>query len=788
MMLKKYFYILFAALALAACTDESKTDDLQKQIDELKGSEIAGIRAQLDRVGASVADLQKLDTELKAYIGNADLPALKAADAALGQKITDLQAYAGREVNEDCDWLATTFITLEKQSAVLIDLASVRLGLAPLPETASKTRVAAAVTAAESSIRLWVNEDINGYYTIAQTDAKLKALEDALKEEDEALAGDVDKLREAIDSARTALTSAYQAAIAEAITTTNGVINQKIADDIQAASDAIQLQIDALSGRLDSLEARVAALETSVSKLLGCVKSIAVVPSNSDGSVAFSDTPSNTIRFEIYPLEAAQALAQQGSSAFSLDYVGTATRSSIFTNIPIGEVSFDGELLSVVADGSDIPSQVKTGERSINARLRISDGTVTRSSGFFHLVYQASPVTVELLPLGDVEEQNALLTAKATIYRNATDDVFFGFVYSEYEDNLDIDMLSGRDTLMAYGLTTEGIFSRVTRTLSLGVRYYYKAFASKNDVITYSEQTGSFIVAVCAAPSPTVTVHDAQLVDFNWAVNSGEKYRLEVYTEMILASEEPDASELVLGVELTASQLPYTKFFVQKTGKYYYRVKAIDIAGEKRDSKWVIGNFKIEQSYAWPNDAASFDYGASMGRPKTADISPESFEAEEYDVGDSFSSPVTVGNVTWLATPSNKGVYMGDRISYNKSKNTTTIAGSTPVASDIGFRFKINRPGAFRFSFKLNKSTDVWSGKEQKFVAVIEMPFSTGSVVRTLYNQRPADDYSVTFEVPAEMLCGITAPATIYFWHESDNASSASLLLDYYAPVWTRSQ
>lgn len=785
MTVKRYFYILLAALTLAACTDESKTDELQKQIDELKGSEIADIREQLDKVGASVADLQKLDTELKAYIGNADLPALKAADAAIAQEITDLQAYAGQEVNEESDWLATTFLTLEKQSAVLIDLASVRLTLAPLPETASKAKVVAAVAAAEASVCGWVNDGIIGYYTIAQTDAKLKALEDALKAEDEALAADVNELREAIDSARTALTAAYQAAITEAINTNNGQVNQKIASDIQAASDAIGLQINAITGRLDSLEARVAALETSVSKLLGCVKSIAVVPSFSDGSVEFSDTPSNTIRFEVYPLEAAQALAQQGTAAFSLDYVGTVTRSSMFTNIPITSVSFDGEVLSVVADGTDIPAQVKTGERSINARLRISDGTVTRSSGFFHLAYKASPVTVELLPLGNIEQMNATLTARASLCRNATDDVFFGFVYSVYEDNLDIDLATGRDTLITYALSPEGIFSDVTRTLNLGVRYYYKAFASKNDVVTYSEETGSFIVAVCAAPAPTATVRSLQLVEFNWTPEAGDKYQLEVYTSPISTTYEPDEEDLVLSAEVTADQLPYTRYFPAKASKYYYRVRAVDILGERKSSSWVMGNFRVESTYSWPAETDAFDYGVKAGVAKTADISPDAFEEAGLDPGDSFSEPTTVAKVTWLGATTNKGTYRGDRISYNKSKATTTLSGGTAVASDIGFRFKINRPGAFRFSFKLNKTTDVWAGSEQKFVAVLQATYSGTPVVTTLFSGRPAGDNSVSFAIPAESLCGIDSAATLYFWHEADNSSATGLLLDYYPPVWT---
>ena len=786
---KRFLYVVLTALFVTCCTDDAKVDELQKQIDGIKASEIAGISAQLEAIQASLPLLRQVDAEVKAYIGNQNPDALTAADQALVQTIADLQSYS-TQVTDSLDWLATTIITMEKHRAVLLDLATIKLCVGEAGGSAAKAKVLAAVAAAEASVKGWVDEEIEGYYTIAQADAKLKALEDALRDADESLSGDINKLRSSLDSAGTALTAAYQAAIAEAITSNNGVVDQKIAADIQAATEALQLQIDALSSRIDSLEARIAALEQSVSKLLGCVRSIAVIPEYTDGSVNISDADSNLIRFEVQPLEAASELAKQGTSAFSLDYVETLTKSSLFTNIPVTAVSFDGELLSVVADGTGLPSAVKTGDRHASARLRISDGTVTRSSGYFYLRYKDSPVSVDLIPLGEITDMNVTLSAKVSMSWNATDEVFAGFVYSGQDSDLIIGESSGIDTLNTCTISPEGVFSCTTPALQASKTYYYRPFVSKNEAVTYGEKA-SFVLAVCNAPQPSVTVN-TQLVNFSWTTEPDDKYRLEIYISSISASYEPDPDDLYSAVELSAGEIPYVKFFPVKSGRYYYRVRTVDSLGERRASAWVYGNFKVDTAASWPNSSDAFDYGVAANSPKTASLDPDYiYDQLDIDIGESFTATMIVDNVSWLSSSSNRGTYKGDRVSYNRKKATATLTGGAQVSSDNGFRFKINRPGTLRFSFKLAKTSDVWTGYEQKFVVVLERPLQGGSVAGVIYDARPgnvsATASEITVTITPEMLCGITSSATLYLWHELDNTASNNLQLDYYPPRWTPS-
>ena len=171
-----------------------------------------------------------------------------------------------------------------------------------------------------------------------------------------------------------------------------------IAQDLEEATGqlttdlaACREDIDGLISEIQILGNAVDDLTGTVQNLISAVQSVVVVPDYSDGSVKITDREENVIRFEVYPLEAAQKLADIGASAFSLDFVETETKASSLINIPVSSVSFDEEFLSIVADGSDLPDEIKTGDKSANARLRISDGTLTRSSEYFLLSYIKLP-------------------------------------------------------------------------------------------------------------------------------------------------------------------------------------------------------------------------------------------------------------------------------------------------------------------------------------------------------------------------------------------------------------
>lgn len=392
---------LLSVLLIVSCATKSDIEDLQEQIDNLTNTRIASINQQVASIQKSIGDLTEVDRELNALISelredldglNGEirqaLVALEQEDAALDQRIKDLKTYCEQQDNDVKSWAATTFATLEQHGSVLAEIAGIKTRLGELTQMISNldTTLSQKITTAENSVKGWVNEHLAGYYTIAQMDAKLQLLEAGYTGGDEALSGEIATLRNNLETAKSDLTSAYQTAIGTAIEQNNGVINAKIAADIKTATDALQDQIDGIKLRLDNIESRLSILEGKVAELIGMIQSIVVVPDFSNGSVKISVVKDNMFRFEVYPLEAAAAIAEKGPSILSLDYVVTQTKSSEdFHNLPVSEVSFTGKTLLLTVDGISLSDTLTSGKASANARLKISNGTITKSSPYFPL-------------------------------------------------------------------------------------------------------------------------------------------------------------------------------------------------------------------------------------------------------------------------------------------------------------------------------------------------------------------------------------------------------------------
>ena len=170
---------------------------------------------------------------------------------------------------------------------------------------------------------------------------------------------------------------------------------QESTEDITSRLGKCEQDIEGIKKDLQSLQDDMDSVKAQIAAIVSAVQSVVVIPDYSDGSVKMTAGDHNPLRFEVYPLEAAKNLANLGVSALSLDCVQTQTKADGFINIPLTEVSYADGVMTVVADGSELPESIKSGDSETNARLRISDGTVTRSSEFFMLTYSVEgPVEV----------------------------------------------------------------------------------------------------------------------------------------------------------------------------------------------------------------------------------------------------------------------------------------------------------------------------------------------------------------------------------------------------------
>ena len=288
--MRNFLYIvpLLLGMALSSCYDED-IKNINSRLDTIENTQIATIAQQVTSINNSIQTLSNTDAELKRYIATLEADAkelegklteaiatekaailaeldavystianLKAKDTALEGKIADLKAYIDTELTATEDWVTATFATLEQYNALTYDIAALKSYVEDVDST-----LFASITALETSMKAWVNERLTGYYTIAEIDAKIEALENIYAEEKKDVANDIVALQDELNSTRIELTEAYTSAIAEAINVNNGVIDAKIAAEIATVNE----KIAGLEKRLNEIESRLSAVEDAIEQM-----------------------------------------------------------------------------------------------------------------------------------------------------------------------------------------------------------------------------------------------------------------------------------------------------------------------------------------------------------------------------------------------------------------------------------------------------------------------------------------------------------------------------------------
>ena len=306
-------------LQTTAAELQKSIDATNTKIDEVKvalQSEISTARADV------LAQLEALRTEMTNELSqiNTTVATLQAKDTELEGKITELRTYVDTELKNTKDWATATFSTLEQYNALCSEIATIKTQIENLNksiselETRLNTKIAtdiatavkglqdeladavtditnsytsaistakeeitaaytiaiqSAISALETSMKQWVNEQLSNYYTIAQIDAKIVALQKQIQNGgNEELVSEINSLKSSLQTMKSELTAAYQKAITDAINTNNGVINAKIAEEIAAVNQRITNEINTINSRLDDIESRLDELEDKVDDLL----------------------------------------------------------------------------------------------------------------------------------------------------------------------------------------------------------------------------------------------------------------------------------------------------------------------------------------------------------------------------------------------------------------------------------------------------------------------------------------------------------------------------------------
>ncbi len=201
-----FSFALFALLFVSCGYDDSAIIDRIENLENAQNSKIATLQQQIDAINDSIATLEVAKVNLEERISDVqadtdanaeDIAELQKAKTTLEERIATLQSYVDTELQNAKDWATATFATLEQYNALAEDVAE-------LKET---------VDGLDEVLKNWVNEQLDGYYTIAEVDASLEALQNSVDKKNEALLEDIEELSTKVDNMKTELTEAYTTAI-----------------------------------------------------------------------------------------------------------------------------------------------------------------------------------------------------------------------------------------------------------------------------------------------------------------------------------------------------------------------------------------------------------------------------------------------------------------------------------------------------------------------------------------------------------------------------------------------
>ena len=167
--------LTLSVFVLASCYDDSA---IKTRLDNLEnGQQIAAIKA-------SISSLELVSQEVKNTIRNLEssntqilgsIEELRVLSQSLDSKISELKAYFNEELSKKEEWIASTFCTIEKYNAIVDDLDRIkRIVNGNYSELSNK------IDTSISSIRSWVNELLNNYYTSTEVDGKINELKSKL--------------------------------------------------------------------------------------------------------------------------------------------------------------------------------------------------------------------------------------------------------------------------------------------------------------------------------------------------------------------------------------------------------------------------------------------------------------------------------------------------------------------------------------------------------------------------------------------------------------------------------
>ncbi len=410
--MRKLFTLLTTLALLCVVGCEEQGDDNVNPNEKPTGERIASVEEQMEAIAESLPELKATasaldnlvsalspsNVALAAHANNSDKSnnGVKDQIAELEERIEELEEFiANGGTNKE--WLDATYATLEMYEETIALLTALQAEVDALKEHISGStydlfaEVDDKIESSCESMKGWINEQLSGYYDIAEVDALLSQLEASLTEDSAELRTSIEELRESLQHSLGEMREEYKAAIAEAIGEYDGVITEKIAGEIEAVNERIDSEITALNKRLDDIEARLEELENAVTNLINRIQSITYVPTHDDGKArvdchnASIEGSTMTMDFIISPKSAVADIAERFEEILTLkaNFVGTTD----FVSLPITSCTADAEngVLTISMTCDNLGEDFFYMRKNARVMLTISDGNNDRNTEYIAL-------------------------------------------------------------------------------------------------------------------------------------------------------------------------------------------------------------------------------------------------------------------------------------------------------------------------------------------------------------------------------------------------------------------
>ena len=453
----------------------STEDELKEEIETAKANVIAQLEAAKEAMENELATI------------NATIATLQAKDAELDGNITELRTYVDTELGNTTDWVNATFATLEQYNALVSEVATIKEQIKAINQsiTELETRLTAkinedianavstlnadiqqkvseitsaytnavktakeeitaaytsaiqnAINALDVSLKAWVGEQLANYYTIAEVEAKITALQTAITDGDATLQEELSKLNSQLETTAAEITAAYKKAIEEAINTNNGVIDTKIANEIAAINQRISNEVATINAKIAEIESRLDNVEAKIAELLARIQSVSYIPTYDDGkaTVKYNGGASQVVLdFKISPKECVVELEKVWKEVLKVEAVYTQTRAVSFVELQVVKCEVDTTtgVLSIVASCSNLSAEFFAGTQEASAALVISDGNNSVTSEYVPMTSkEVSDEELEEDILSSIPKNQIWYTTEdnSKLFPNTTDVTTFGAV------------------------------------------------------------------------------------------------------------------------------------------------------------------------------------------------------------------------------------------------------------------------------------------------------------------------------------------------------------------------